>query len=135
MVSSNKNIVQNAINLAEDCELENDLVIACQEKLRNMESQGGMLSPTTRSSVVEPIVSVEDVDAMRAKRMKLAANGRFMHKNYPGLRSADNFARGSIFQKSAVKVSFLMFTKENIPKSLTEMKFPEHNKQADQVRL
>jgi len=149
LVSTSKSVVRNALNLAEDSEMENDLVVAVQEKLRNMEAHSQSQSPagggvggsrlsmaSQRASIGgEHIVSVEDADTVRAKRNELASNSRFMHKNYPALRSADNFARGSIFQKSAVKVSFLMFSKENIPKSLTEMKFPDHNKQADQVSI
>ena len=140
LASSSLAVLQEALHKAEELELNNVIVSNVKDRIKQLEEKEK--AKAKRASVVEsvptvstksPIASFADVEAMRIKRLENATNVRYTYSNYPGLRSKDNFARGSLFNKKAVKDSFLVFTMYEIQKSLTEMKFPDHNKLAFQV--
>ena len=136
LASTNIVTLQEALHKAEEIVLNNAIVATVKDKLKQLEQKQRLKAapaPGATTPVKSPIASFADVEAMRIKRLENATNIRYTYSNYPGLRSKDNFARGSLFNKQAVKDSFLVFTMDEIPKSLTEMKFPDHNKLSLQV--
>jgi hypothetical protein len=76
----------------------------------------------------EPTYDVAEEE--RKKRQDIARKAKFDIKYYPGLRTPDDFAKGSILTKSKVKESFLSFQNTVIPKSLLDLTNKEANKAA-----
>ena len=64
----------------------------------------------------EPYDAAEEARKMRQQQAKQA---KYELKNFQGLRSADDFAKGALMNKQKVKESFLTFQSSKILKSLT----------------
>ena len=74
----------------------------------------------------------EETEKARQAKRDLIRHARFELKNFPGLRSPDDFAKGVILNKQAVKDKFLCWQSSTIPKSLTELS-KEFSKMAVQI--
>jgi len=139
--------LMDAIGNAEDQGLDNPYMVEAREKLQALREQaekavGGRSSKAEEAwpeqfrqslSMLTPMTSVEDVETVRRKRTEMASNLRFSYKNYPKVRPVDNYARAAIFNKAAVKESYWVFATDDIPKSLTMMKYTGHNSHASQA--
>jgi myosin heavy subunit len=79
-----------------------------------------------------PVTNYDEAEAARSLRHEIARQARFILRNYPALRSPDDFAKGMLFSKALVKENFLIWQKDPVPKSLTDLQRNE-NKVAVQI--
>ena len=79
-----------------------------------------------------PVEDYDKAEEARQVRYEIARQARFDIKNFPSLRTAEDFAKGIILSKSKVKDGFLMWSGNVIPKSLTDLP-KESNKVAIQI--
>ena len=80
----------------------------------------------------------EDYDEAEEKRQakqEAARQPRFDWRNFLNLRSPDDFARGFLFKKTQVKESFLVWSDEPVPKSMTVINDSESHKRAKEMHL
>lgn len=85
---------------------------------------------STTATVVDSSVGYEEAEKVRKQRKEIARQARFELKNFPGLRSADDFAKGVLLQKQKVKDSFLVFQKDVIGRSICDL-----NKELSKVAI
>lgn len=120
--------LRTALDAAENLDMHLDIMTQVREVLRELEL-------AHRKSGGEGNVAQEPYDAAeeaRKKRQEIAKQAKYDVKNYPPLRSADDFARGAILNKGKIKESFLTFQANVIPKSLLDLN-KDNNKLALQI--
>lgn len=128
-----------ALDAAEDLNMEIDVMKKAREMLKEPAPvQRGGLAPAGAAAVLgnasagnaaQPYDAAEEA---RKARQEIAKQARFDVKNFPNLRTADDFARGAILNKSKVKEQFLSFQANVVPKSLTDLN-KDYNKLALQI--
>ena len=87
---------------------------------------------TTPTVTGDSAIGYEEAEKSRKQRKETVRQARFELKNYNGLRSADDFAKGILLQKQKVKDNFLVFQKDVINRSLSELN-KELSKSATQI--
>ena len=87
---------------------------------------------TTATVTGDDGVGYEEAEKARKQRKETVRQARFELKNFSGLRSADDFAKGVLLQKQKVKDNFLMFQKDVIGRSLSDLN-KEMSKVATQI--
>lgn len=73
------------------------------------------------SSMMSGDSAYDQAEQKRLRKQELSRQAKYEIKNYPGLRTLDDFARGAILNKSKIKEGFLLFQSNVIPKSLTDI--------------
>eukprot|EP01039_Chlorochromonas_danica_P007189 gene7189-7956_t len=124
-----------ALDTAEDLNMEIDVMKKAREMLKEPAAQRAGQTFGMAQSIGMPAPTGQTYDAAeeaRKARQEIAKQARFDVKNFPNLRSPDDFARGLILNKSKVKEQFLSFQPNVIPKSLTDLN-KEYNKLALQI--
>lgn len=119
--------LRTALDMAEDLEMQLEIMVQIREILKEMEATkkrtGGY------GAANQPYDAAEEA---RKMRQEIAKQARFDVKNFPNLRTADDYARGAILNKSKIKEQFLTFQPNVIPKSLTDLN-KDSNKLAMQI--
>ena len=113
--ANDKNAMRTALGDAENLEMRIDEVKRVREILR-----GTTTEPTTRAAPVED-QDYEEAEKAREERKNLARQARFDLKNFSGLRTPDDFAKGAILNKQSVKDKFLIWQGTVISKSLMDL--------------
>lgn len=122
--------LRTALDAAEDLEMQIDSIKKAREMLKSLEGpKTGMFPGAVNSAAPQPYDAAEEA---RKVRQEIAKQARFDVKNFPNLRTPDDFARGAILNKSKIKEQFLSFQNNVIPKSLTDLN-KENNKLAIQI--
>ena len=117
-----------ALDAAEDLDMQIAVVVKAREVIKDLEAVNRQNGGTT-ASAPQPYDAAEEA---RKMRQEIAKQARFDIKNFPNLRTADDFARGAILNKSKIKETFLCFQANVIPKSLTDLN-KDSNKLALQI--
>lgn len=128
--------LRTALDGAEDLDMQIDVTAKAREMLKELETvnrqaNGGAAQQTQSQPRAEP-QAYDEAEEARKVRQEIAKQARFDVKNFPNLRTADDFARGAILNKSKIKEQFLSFQNTVIPKSLTDLN-KENNKLAIQI--
>jgi myosin-7 len=122
--------LRKALDEAENLDLQIEIVNQAKEILRELEMvHRAKLASGEITQTNEPYDAAEEA---RKARQEVAKQARFDVKNFPNLRTADDFARGAIFNKAKVKEQFLVFQNTVIPKSLLDLN-KDNNKLAMQI--
>ena len=125
-----------ALDAAEDLDMQIEIVLKAKELMKDLEavyrSMGGVTGPEGGSLAGLANQPYDAAEEARRVRQEIAKQARFDVKNYPNLRTADDFARGAVLNKSKIKENFLSFQPMVIPKSLTDLN-RDHNKLALQI--
>jgi hypothetical protein len=128
--SNDRKQLRQALDLAENLDLNTELSNKAKDKLRELEIS--YRAEKAAGAIIEPTEPYDAAEEARKKRQELAKQARFDVKNFPGLRTADDFARGAILNKGKVKEQFLTFQNSVIPKSLLDLN-KDNNKLAMQI--
>jgi hypothetical protein len=115
VASNDKAQLRNALNNAENLEMNIDEVRRAREAIKATITQ-----PTERAAPVED-QDYEAAEKVREERKNLARQARFDLKNFPGLRTPDDFAKGAILNKQSVKDKFLIWQGTVVSKSLMDL--------------
>lgn len=124
--------LRSALDAAQDLDLQIDAAKKAKEMLRELEAnnrQHGAAPAANKPAEPQPYDAAEEA---RKIRQEIAKQARFDIKNFPNLRTADDYARGAILNKSKIKEQFLSFQNNVIPKSLTDLN-KENNKLSIQI--
>lgn len=122
-----------AMDAAQDLEMQLDVLVRAQELMKEMEAtQGKMAGGPAGPSLQNAGQPYDAAEEARQMRQEIAKQARFDVKNYPNLRTADDFARGAVLNKTKIKENFLSFQPMVIPKSITDLN-RENNKLALQI--
>lgn len=111
--------LRGAMELAENLDMQIDEVAVARELLRNLEVQ--YRTDKASGAVEEELEPYDAAEEARKKRQETAKQARFDVKNFPGLRSSDDFAKGALLNKAKIKETFLTFQPNVIPKSLLDL--------------
>lgn len=97
--------LKKAVNNAENLDLNIDIMVKAKELLRELETayrENKAAKPDEfEAEEPEPYDAAEEA---RRQRQELAKQARFDIKNFPNLRTADDFARGAILNKGKVTI-------------------------------
>lgn len=115
LASNDQTQMRTALGNAENLEMRIDEVKRIRDVLRGTTSE-----PTTRAAPVED-QDYEEAEKEREERKNLARQARFDLKNFSGLRTPDDFAKGAILNKQSVKDKFLIWQGTVISKSLMDL--------------
>eukprot|EP01038_Epipyxis_sp_PR26KG_P006281 gene6281-8649_t len=132
VASKDRSKLRTALDNAEDLEMQIGLMVKVREMIKELE---GGRTAATASAAPGPGAAPQPYDAAeeaRKMRQEIAKQARFDIKNFQNLRTADDFARGAILNKSKIKEQFLTFQPNVIPKSLTDLN-KDSNKLALQI--
>jgi hypothetical protein len=122
-----------AMDAAEDLDMQTDTLTRAKTLMRELETtQGKMATGPVGPSLQNAGQPYDAAEEARQMRQEIAKQARFDVKNYPNLRTADDFARGAVLNKTKIKENFLSFQPMVIPKSLTDLN-RENNKLALQI--
>lgn len=108
MASKDRKQLRQALDTAENLELRIDLMVKAKDQLREMEIAFRAGKPVVDEVAAAP-GAPEPYDAAeeaRKQRQELAKQARFDVKNYPALRTSDDYARGAILNKGKVMFQF-----------------------------
>jgi len=119
-----------AMSQAENLDMGIEIMVRAKDMLRDLESKHR--AARAASSLPEETEPYDAAEEARKQRQEKAKQARFDVKNFPGLRGADDFARGAILNKGKVKELFLTFQSQVIPKSLLDLN-KDNNKLAIQI--
>jgi hypothetical protein len=111
--------LRTALDAAEDLDMQIDVTKKAREMLKELEAtnkQSPFIAGLSSSSA-QPYDAAEEA---RKVRQEIAKQARFDIKNFGNLRTADDYARGAILNKSKIKEQFLSFKSNVITKSLTD---------------
>eukprot|EP01041_Mallomonas_annulata_P002807 gene2807-5525_t len=115
-----------ALNSAEDLDMRLDIIAKVRRILKEKDALAEMADTGMSAQ------GYEATEKARQVRRDLIRHPRFELKNFPGLRSPDDFAKGVILNKQSVKDKFLCWQSSVITKSLTEVT-KEFSKMAVQI--
>ena len=121
-----------ALDAAEDLDMQIAVMVKAREILKDLEAVNRQASGGNNSSAPAAPQPYDAAEEARKMRQEIAKQARFDIKNFPNLRTADDFARGAILNKSKIKETFLCFQANVIPKSLTDLN-KDSNKLALQI--
>jgi hypothetical protein len=143
--------LRSALDAAEDLDLQIEAAKIAKDMLRELEatnrqhndavaaaaaavagSNGNVAASGTSSRAPAEPQPYDAAEEARKVRQEIAKQARFDIKNFPNLRTSDDFARGAILNKSKIKEQFLSFQNNVVPKSLTDLN-KESNKLAIQI--
>jgi myosin-7 len=141
--SKDRQKLRSALDTAEDLELTLDIMLKARDMLKELDLAAAALQARTGIPADGPPVGgatrepeeaqpYDAAEEARKMRQEIAKQPRFDVKNFPNLRTADDFARGAILNKSKIKEQFLTFQPNGIPKSVTDLN-KENNKLALQI--
>ncbi len=108
--------IQTALADAENLDMEIVEIATAKVYLKN----AGLSTTASTTTNVAP-TDFAEAEREREQKKNLARQARFDLKNFSGLRSADDFAKGTILNKKKVKDCFLSWQNENISKSLCDL--------------
>ena len=122
-----------AMDGAEDLDMQIEALARAKELMKELETtQGKIVTGPAGPSLQNAGQPYDAAEEARQMRQEIAKQARFDVKNYPNLRTADDFARGAVLNKTKIKENFLTFQPMVIPKSLTDLN-RENNKLALQI--
>eukprot|EP01036_Dinobryon_divergens_P023353 gene23353-31690_t len=124
--------LRSALDAAEDLDMQIAVMTKAREILKDLEAVNRQLAGANNSSAPAAPQPYDAAEEARKMRQEIAKQARFDIKNFPNLRTADDFARGAILNKSKIKETFLCFQANVIPKSLTDLN-KDSNKLALQI--
>ena len=122
--------LRQALDAAENLDLTIDVMTKAKDVLRELEVN--YRAEKAAGAIIEPTEPYDAAEEARKQRQELAKQARFDVKNFAGLRTADDFARGAILNKGKVKEQFLTFQSSVIPKSILDLN-KDNNKLAMQI--
>eukprot|EP00595_Chromulina_sp_UTEXLB2642_P002593 CAMPEP_0196767886 /NCGR_PEP_ID=MMETSP1095-20130614/42077_1 /TAXON_ID=96789 ORGANISM="Chromulina nebulosa, Strain UTEXLB2642" /NCGR_SAMPLE_ID=MMETSP1095 /ASSEMBLY_ACC=CAM_ASM_000446 /LENGTH=814 /DNA_ID=CAMNT_0042136675 /DNA_START=2227 /DNA_END=4668 /DNA_ORIENTATION=- len=126
MANKDRKALSEAIDAAENIDMSTDDVAKAKVILKELE----VLHRADQSAGSNEQENYDAAEIARKKRQDLAKQAKFDIKHYPGLRSPDDFAKGSLLNKSKIKETFLLFQNYVIPKSLLDL-----NKEGNRLAL
>jgi myosin heavy subunit len=115
LASKSASAIQSGLADCENLNMEIPEIAIAKTYLKNA---GLSTTPTVTG---DSGIGYEEAEKARKQRKETVRQARFELKHFSGLRSADDFAKGILLQKQKVKDHFLMFQKDVINRSLTEM--------------
>eukprot|EP00968_Pinguiococcus_pyrenoidosus_P014517 scaffold1311_cov256-Pinguiococcus_pyrenoidosus.AAC.38 len=120
--SKNRNALKDALDKAEDMELQ----LASQDEVKQMLKELDAQYRAQQEEEDLDTIPLDEAEAERLKQERLerqrrAANPKFNFRNFNGLRSPDDFARGVVLNKKKVKEGMLKWQNTLISKSLLEL--------------
>lgn len=115
-----------ALNEAEILNMDFEVIHTAQDLLHELESK------QIRETIKSNDVAYDVLEEQRKTRQEMVKQVRFEAKNFPNLRSVDDFVRGSNQNKVTLKANFLTFQSDELPKSLTVLS-SDLNKRAVQM--
>jgi len=124
--------IRACMDVCEDLQMQLDIMVLAKDLMKELDATHGKLAVSSGPSLQSAGQPYDEAEEKRQMRQEIAKQARFDVKNYPNLRSADDFARGAVLNKSKIKESFLTFQAMVIPKSLTDLS-RENNKLALQI--
>lgn len=127
LASRDRTKLREALDAAEDLDMQIAIMSKAREIVKDLEVSRAV--PSGEKAAPQPYDAAEEA---RKMRQEIAKQARFDIKNFPNLRTADDFARGAILNKSKIKETFLCFQANVVPKSLTDIN-KESNKLALQI--
>ena len=131
--SGDREKLRNALNMAENLDMQEDIVMSAKKVYKEVENRHReVLAKEDSKPAISTVEDYDKVEEARRTRHEIARQARFAVKNFPGLRTPDDFAKGIILSKSKVKDGFLVWSGNVIPKSLTDLP-KESNKVAIQI--
>ncbi len=116
IASGDREKLKTALGNAENLDMQIDEVRQVKELLKTSDKSAG---PSER--VVIQDQDYEQAEKARNEKKELARQARFDLKNFSGLRTADDFAKGAILNKQSVKDKFLVWQGTVISKSLMDL--------------
>jgi len=122
--------LRRALDEAENLDLQIEIMTSAKEILRELEI--AYRAQKAAGDIVENVEPYDAAEEARKARQEVAKQARFDVKNFPNLRTADDYARGAILNKAKVKEQFLVFQNSVVPKSLLDLN-KENNKLAMQI--
>merc|ERR1711871_1425159 len=129
--SGDRTALRTALDKAENLEMQSEVVLDAKKVFKDAE-----IAHRNKLAKEDTLPSQdfdhEKAEEARQMRYEIARQARFDFKNYPGLRTAEDFAKGIILSKSKIKDGFLVWNGNVIPKSLTDLP-KESNKVAIQI--
>merc|ERR1711871_1603927 len=129
--SGDRTALRTALDKAENLEMQSEVVLDAKKVFKDAEL-AHRDKPAKEDSLPLHDFDHEKAEEARQMRYEIARQARFDYKNYPGLRTAEDFAKGIILSKSKIKDGFLVWNGNVIPKSLTDLP-KESNKVAIQI--
>merc|ERR1711871_749113 len=129
--SGDRTALRTALDKADNLEMQSEIVLDAKKVFKDAEIAHRDKLAKEGSLPVQDYDHEKDEEA-RQMRYEIARQPRFDYKNYPGLRSAEDFAKGIILSKSKIKDGFLVWNGNVIPKSLTDLP-KDSNKVAIQI--
>ncbi len=116
IASGDRNQLRVALGNAENLDMQIDEVRQVKELLKTSDKHA---APTERVAVQDQ--DYEQAERTRNEKKELARQARFDLKNFSGLRTPDDFAKGAILNKQSVKDKFLVWQGTVISKSLMDL--------------
>lgn len=94
-------MLRKAMDLAENLDMNIDIMVKAKEILRDLEIAHREQKAASNEAFEEP-EPYDAAEEARKQRQELAKQARFDVKNFPNLRTSDDFARGAILNKGKV---------------------------------
>ena len=122
--------LRTALNSAENLDMQEDIVD--KAKLVLKEAEVANREKLAKEDAMPVATDFDEQEKARELRYEIARQARFDIKNYPSLRSPDDFAKGILLTKTKVKEGMLVWSGSVIPRSLVDMS-KDQNKVAIQM--
>ena len=116
--------LREAVDVADDLELGLATQKKAKEELKKMGDKRQAEKQARAEAGEDDDEPVADVDEMKAKReaqLKQAEAPRFKLAAFDGLRKPEEYAKGTIMHKKAMKEGMLVWSGKQIPRSLTSL--------------
>jgi myosin heavy subunit len=119
--SDDRLTLKGAVDFAENMGVSGDLLADCAARLRELQIAFREEKLAAGESVEDADEDYDLAEEKREERKEQARQMKYEFKNFPNLRSADDFARGFLMNKAKMKEGFLIFNENQIPKSLSKL--------------
>jgi myosin heavy subunit len=117
--------LRSAIDQADNLDIQTDAYLTAKDALRELEAV--YREDKASGAVVEDEEPYDEAEEARKARQELVRQPRFDYKNFPQLRTADDYAKGSILNKKQIKEQFLNWQMNSTPKSILDLKKEDSN--------
>ncbi|KAG5177395.1 myosin I, high molecular weight-Acanthamoeba sp [Tribonema minus] len=121
LASLSKAKMRDALEFAEELELELEMMIRVRRALRRIEVMRDDDAPLDGGLHTMSESDIEQFRAERDKRHAKAGNPKYKFQNYPRLRSRSDYARGTLLYKRREQEKMLCWQNTVANKSLTDL--------------
>ena len=118
IAANERTALNTAVSAAQNVQMDNDLVATARDMQSALESKYRE-EKAAKGEALEEIDDYSEAEEAREKRKEEARQDMYEFKNFPGLRKPADYAKGFIMSKTAVREGFLLFSDQQIPRSLT----------------